>query len=250
MTEHERRILSDFYKDENCFKAAAARVDAGEPLAYVIGEWYFRNQTYKVTPDVLVPQPDTELLVDQLVKAAPVNGRFLDLCTGSGCIAISSLCERPDLQGDATDISHPAVQIAHRNADINGVATRLRIIEADARNPTLISDLQKHYGFTHIYDIIVSNPPYIRTSVIESLSPQVKAEPYIALDGGDDGMHFYRAFLKIYPPLLKKNGVLLLEIGYDQAEEIRNLAFLYGASKCAILKDYGGNDRAAKIYFE
>ena len=82
------------------------------------------------------------------------------------------------------------------------------------------------------------------------MSPQVKAEPYIALDGGDDGMQFYRAFLKIYPPLLKKNGVLLLEIGYDQAEEIRNLAFLYGASKCAILKDYGGNDRAAKIYFE
>ncbi len=249
MTEHEKRILKDFFKDENSFITAAARVESGEPLAYVIGEWYFRNQTYKVTPDVLVPRPDTELLVEQLAAGAPHNGRLLDLCTGSGCIAISSLCERPDLQGDAADISRPAVQIARQNADINGVSPRLRIIEADAENPIFISDLQNYYGCSQIYDIIVSNPPYIRTSVIESLSVQVKAEPHIALDGGEDGMRFYRSFLNMYPPLLKKSGFLLFEIGYDQADKINELAALYGASKCEIFKDYGGNNRAAKIHF-
>ena len=249
MTEQEKRILRDFFEDDNIFKTAAVRLKAGEPLAYIIGEWYFRNQTYKVTPDVLVPRPDTELLVEQLVLIAPDNGYILDLCTGSGCIAISTLCERPDLRGDAVDISRPAVQIAGKNAEINGVAPRLRIIEANAENPLLISDLQNYYNRNQIYDIIVSNPPYIRTSVIESLSLQVKSEPRIALDGGVDGMRYYRAFLKMYPPLLKKGGVLLFEIGYDQAKQIKALAASYGASGCEIFKDYGGNDRVAKIYF-
>lgn len=250
MTEREKSYLREHFPDEESYKAAALRVEEGEPLAYVIGEWYFWRQTYRVSPQVLIPRADTEHLVEQLINRLPQGGRFLDICTGSGCIAISALCDRIDVAADAIDISAGAVEIAEYNAGKYGVSDRCRIFCADAATEACVELLRRENGMDGgIYDIIVSNPPYIQSDVIETLSVQVKAEPRGALDGGADGMDFYRAFLSLYPPLLKENGVILFEIGYDQAELIKEAAAAAGASECTVLRDFGGNNRVAVIRF-
>lgn len=250
MTEREKSYLREHFTDDKSYKAAALRVEKGEPLAYVIGEWYFWRQTYRVTPDVLIPRADTEHLVEQIISRLPRGGRFLDLCTGSGCVAISALCDRNDARADAVDISSGAVKIAKYNAENHGVADRCKIFCADAKEGACAEFLRKENGTdSGVYDIIVSNPPYIQSDVIETLSVQVKAEPRGALDGGTDGMDFYRAFLSLYPPLLKQGGTILFEIGYDQAELIKEAAYAASASECTVLRDFGGNDRVAVIKF-
>lgn len=250
MTEREKSYLREHFTDEESYKAAALRVEEGEPLAYVIGEWYFWRQTYRVSPQVLIPRADTEHLVEQLIKLLPEGGKFLDICTGSGCIAISALCDRPDATADAVEISAGAVEIAEYNAEKYGISNRCRIFCSDATTEACLERLCRENGAdAEIYDIIVSNPPYIQSDIIDTLSVQVKAEPHGALDGGADGMDFYRAFLSLYPPLLKKSGVILFEIGYDQAELIKEAAISAGASECTILRDFGGNDRVAVIRF-
>lgn len=250
MTEREKSYLREHFTDKESYKAAALRVEEGEPLAYVIGEWYFWRQTYRVSPQVLIPRADTEHLVEQLIKLLPQGGKFLDICTGSGCIAISALCDRTDAAADAIDISAGAVQIAEYNAGKYDVSDRCRIFCDDATTEACIERLCRENGAgEEIYDIIVSNPPYIQSDVINTLSAQVRAEPHSALDGGIDGMDFYRSFLSLYPPLLKKGGVILFEIGYDQAELIKEASSAAGSSECTILRDFGGNDRVAVIRF-
>lgn len=250
MTDREERFLREHFRAEAEYRTAVSRLEAGEPLAYIIGEWYFWRQTYRVSPNVLIPRSDTELLVEKLTCILPENGRFLDLCTGSGCIAISSLCERPDASADAVELYGGAAEIARLNSADNGVSDRLRIVQANAMSNGCVERLRLVNGLTEkIYDIIVSNPPYIRTDVIDTLSEQVKREPRAALDGGKTGMDFYDIFLSVYPPLLKDGGAFLFEIGYDQADCIRAVASARGAKTCDIYKDYGGNDRVALIRF-
>lgn len=250
MTDREERFLREHFRAEAEYRTAVSRLEAGEPLAYIIGEWYFWRQTYRVSPNVLIPRSDTELLVEKLTCILPENGRFLDLCTGSGCIAISSLCERPDVSADAVELYGGAADVARCNAEDNGVSNRLCIFCADAMSPGCIEQLRSANGLSDkIYDVIVSNPPYIRTDVIDTLSEQVKREPRAALDGGKTGMDFYDIFLSVYPPLLKDGGAFLFEIGYDQADCIRAVASARGAKTCDIYKDYGGNDRVALIRF-
>ena len=237
MTPQEARLIRARFSAPADIAEAERRLDAHEPLAYILGEWYFWRQTYRITPDVLVPQPDSELLVEHLVKNLPSHGRFADLCTGSGCIAISALCERPDATAVALELSPPALEIARENALRCGVTDRLTLISGDVTQPgTLQGD----------FDQIVSNPPYIRSDVIPTLAPEVQAEPRLALDGGEDGLQFYRALLTLYPSHLRPGGSLLLEIGYDQAAEIRSLAENHRLS-CRIFRDYGGNDRVAQL---
>jgi release factor glutamine methyltransferase len=203
-----------------------------KPVAYETGICYFYNEVYDVTPDVLIPRPDTERVVDKLIELAPKNGRFLDLCTGSGCIAVSSLAARRDLTADAVDISAAAVEIAKRNAVKNGVADRVKFTAADIFN----------FEIHNQYDIIVSNPPYIASAEIENLDGSVKDyEPRIALDGGDDGMDFYKFIVINYKKNIKKGGYLIFEIGYDQAERIRAIG------EFDVFKDYGGNNRVAVL---
>ena len=189
--------------------------------------------TYTVTPDVLIPRSDTECLVEEAIRLLPPHSRFADLCTGSGCVAISILCHRPDLTADAFDVSPAALCVARENARRNGVAERVRFLERDI--------LQRFPE--ERYAAIVSNPPYIAKRVIPSLSPEVQREPHIALDGGEDGTVFYRAMLQNRLP----HTPLLWEIGYDQEAVIRRLAEEYGLS-LRILRDLGGNVRVAHLF--
>ena len=166
--------------------------------------------------------------VDALRELAPRGGTFLDLCTGSGCIAVSALVHRKDLTAVGVDISSDALKMAEENAALSGVSERISFRQAD---------VLAGGGCEGTFDVIVSNPPYIRTDVIPTLDT-VTHEPRLALDGGEDGLNFYRAILRHALPHLKDGGWLLLEIGYDQADDLR--ALLPG---CEVRRDYGGNDR-------
>lgn len=230
-------LLKQRYPDPSAYTSALARYDAGEPLAYLLGEEYFWRYRFVVTPDVLIPRPDTERLVELAINALPQNGRFADLCTGSGAIAISIAADRPDSLCDAVDISAAALAVAKENAALLQVCERVCFHQAD-----LLTD----DPLEGEYDLILSNPPYIPSADI-ALYPSLCYEPQIALDGGTDGMDFYRALLARFAHHLKENGAFLFEIGYDQGDAIRTLADSMGFS-CTVTKDYGGNDRVARVW--
>lgn len=234
MTEHEKRLIDEKFTSAAERNDAYRRLGAREPLAYILGEWYFYGETYRVTPDVLIPRSDTEILVETAIKRIPRGSVFADLCTGSGCIAVSVLCHRPDLTAIAVDISDSALRIAQENAVINGVDKRVKFISGDITSDSFAESLINSRKF----DALLSNPPYIMSGVIGKLESEVLAEPLIALDGGNDGLRFYRALKHLRNNILKSGGITLLEIGYDQAESILRL-FCGGE----ILKDYGGNNR-------
>lgn len=216
------------------FLDAVSRRSKGEPLAYILGETEFYKESYLVTPDVLIPRSDTELLVEHAIKNLPRNAFFADLCTGSGCIAISVLANRPDCRAVAIDLSDGALSVARRNAERNGVLSRIEFRKQDVLKPFLLPKC----------DAILSNPPYIVSEVVPTLSKEVSCEPKMALDGGVDGLTFYRTMLTYLPKQIKDNGFLLFEIGYDQREAISALADeaeLTAEVRC----DYGGNPRLA-----
>ena len=218
---------------------AVSKRCARQPLQYLIGAWDFYNQTYEVSPACLIPRSDTEILVEEAIKRLPPNAFFADLCTGSGCIAISTLAERPDTHAIAVELSEDALALANRNAERNGVADRFCGVCQDVLHFSGDPDNRPL--------AILSNPPYIRTSVIKELSPEVKQEPHMALDGGEDGLLFYRALLKIARTWLREDGFCLFEIGYDQGADLQALARENGFS-CMIRKDYGGCDRVAILH--
>ena len=212
---------------------------AGIPLQYICGEAWFFGYRFHVTPHCLIPQPDTEHLVSQALKHIHANTKLLDLCTGSGCIPISILNESDDVSAVAIDISKDALAIAQKNAEFHNVSNRLAFLCSDVLfdDPsTLISDA----------DIITSNPPYINSDVIPKLSPEVQHEPRIALDGGADGMIFYNHFISVLSKHMKDKAIMLLEIGYDQAQRIQRLCDTNGLC-CRLHKDFGGNLRVAEI---
>ena len=188
----------------------------------------------KVNENCLIPRPDTEHLVDYLIKNLPKNAVFADLCTGSGCIAISVLAHRKDVTAVAVDISEGAISIAKENSVINSVSDRITFICSD-----ILSDNPLNDG---IFDAIVSNPPYIKTDVIDTLEPEVRNEPRIALDGGKDGLDFYKRIFTEYRKNVSPGGFIITEIGYDQGRDILDL---FG---CEIHKDYGGKDRVAILH--
>lgn len=217
---------------------ALARRLSHEPLQYILGTWAFYRQTYRVSPDCLIPRADTEVLVEEAVRRLPQGAYFADFCTGSGCIAISTLAERLDTRALAVDLSAGALQIAQENAVRNGVSGRLSFLRAD-----LLTAAPADLGS---FDAILSNPPYIRTDVIDTLSAEVRQEPRMALDGGSDGLVFYRALLRLARECLRPGGFCLFEIGYDQGAQIRSLAAVSGFS-CAVRRDLGGQDRVAVL---
>ena len=223
---------------DRILQPALARRLRHEPLQYILGKWAFWRQTYRVGPDCLIPRADTEILVEEAVRRLPQGAFFADFCTGSGCIAISTLAERRDTRALAVDLSGGALRIAEENAVRNGVADRLTLQCAD-----LLAADPAELGQFHA---ILSNPPYIRSDVIDTLSPEVRQEPRMALDGGADGLVFYRSLLRLADACLLPGGFCLFEIGYDQGDAIRALASSAGFF-CAVRRDFGGQDRVAVL---
>lgn len=202
------------------------------PLQHITGKQEFMGLEFLVSGDVLVPRFDTENLVEEALIYANDGDKILDMCTGSGCIIISIMQYKNDIQGYASDISDAALEMAKRNA------------EKHDKNITFI----KSNMFDEIdekgFDVIVSNPPYIKTSVIDSLMDEVKEhDPYIALDGGDDGLMFYREIINKSREHLKNFGYLIVEIGHDQGEDVSRLFEENGFNDVCVKKDLSGNDR-------
>ena len=228
--------------DESKIKEVLDKRKQGIPLQYIFGEWYFMGEKFYVSPDCLIPRSDTELLAEQAVKLAKHGGRVADLCTGSGCIGISVALLRPDIQSvELYDISSGALCLANRNIELHGLEKRCNAFFGDVREPVLKGK----------YDLIVSNPPYILKKDMDSLSKEVKNEPYLALCGGDDGLDIIRPIVENSSGCLKEGGYLMIEFGYDQKESMDLLltdAILRGLySSYKILYDYGNNPRMCVI---
>jgi release factor glutamine methyltransferase len=203
------------------------------PMQYIVGETEFMGLKFKTNPNVLIPRQDTETLVEEALKVVKPGMRVLDLCTGSGCIIISILHNAPDVEGFATDISKQALLLARENAKLNEVQLMLEK-----------SDLFDQVRGT--FDLIVSNPPYIRTGEIAHLMPEVRDfEPPEALDGGEDGLNFYRKIIGECRNYLNPQGRVLFEIGFDQGEEVSSLLRGAGFRDVRITQDLARHDRVA-----
>lgn len=212
----------------------AEMVQNGTPLQYILGEWDFYGLTLTVNKDVLIPRSDTEVLVDKALELIKAGDRVLDLCTGSGCIS-AALLNNADCFVTAVELSDKAIKVAEQNLKrlTNG---NFEIKKADV--------LDNPDGtFTEKYDIIVSNPPYIKTKVIDTLDKNVRNEPVMALDGGEDGLRFYRAIAQGWKSLLKSGGSLLVEIGFDQADEVAQILKNNGFCDVKTIKDTCGLHR-------
>ena len=206
-----------------------------EPLAYILGKWDFMGLEFGVSSDVLIPEQDTENLVEEVMREVCDGDRILDLCTGSGCILLSLLNYSNGSTGVGTDLSEGAIAVAKENALKLGLSER-----CDWKAGDLFEAVDPGEKF----DIIVSNPPYIRSETIGELAPEVRIhEPRMALDGGDDGLYFYKRIIPEAADYLRTGGMLFLEIGYDQAEQVGALMKDAGYYEVRTIKDYCGNDR-------
>lgn len=213
-----------------------------EPLQYVLNEAYFYNEKYVLDRNVLIPRQDSEILVQEAIKLINTNNlkSMLDMCTGSGCIGISISKNSSISEVLMMDISEEAIDVARKNIVLN-----------DAKKcEVMISDLFSALDKTKKFDIIVSNPPYIKTSVIDLLDENVKKEPYISLNGGEDGLVFYRKILNDAKYHINNNGYIVFEIGYDQADDIKKIVTEYECYDIInIVKDYQKNDRVVICRF-
>lgn len=204
------------------------------PVQHILGVQEFMGLTFKVTPDVLCPRQDTEVLVEEALKYAKPGNRILDLCTGSGCILISLLKYAKDCTGIGADLSEKALKVAKENAENLNIECTL-----------IHSDLfEKIEGR---FDMIVSNPPYIATKEIETLMPEVRdMEPRMALDGKEDGLFFYREIVREAHGYLNPGGWLIFEIGYDQGQAVSEMMKSAGFAGIKVIKDLAGLDRVVK----
>jgi len=206
------------------------------PLQHIIGYTEFWKYRFFVNEYVLVPRQDTETLVEEALKKIDQNATVLDMCTGSGCILISLALETNFQEGIGVDISKEALAVASRNKE--SLKTKnVEFLESD-----LFEKLQGI--FNHRFDVIVSNPPYIKTSVIEELDEEVRVhDPIMALDGHENGLYFYEAITAQSVDFMKAGGWLIYEIGYDQAEDVKQIMIRCGFGNIEIVKDLTGHDR-------
>lgn len=223
------------FEEEKNAKEAIDKIISGIPIQYITNKQEFMTEEYYVDENVLIPQPDTEILVEEVLKICAnnnCNAKILDLCTGSGAIAISLKKRMMKSTMFASDVSIKALNIARKNANING--TEINFIESD-----LFDKIQEKD-----FDIIVSNPPYIKKEVLKTLSKQVQNEPTLALDGGESGLEFYEKIANEAYIYIKNNGFLCLEIGYDQAKEVEEILIKNKYYKdMRVIKDLSNNDR-------
>jgi release factor glutamine methyltransferase len=241
----------------------------GESVGRIIGEREFYGLAFGLNSATLEPRPETELLVDLAIKRLPQGGRLLDLGTGTGCVPVSVLVNRPDAIAVATDLAAEALDMGRRNAGRHGVEERLGFLQGDwfaplrllpldgegwegEREATMLALSTPHPTpprkgervRSGMFDLIVSNPPYIASSVIETLSPEVKDfDPLLALDGGPDGLAPYRVIAAEAGAFLKPGGQVMVEIGFDQGEAVATLFRQSGFQDIAVHKDLAGLDR-------
>lgn len=237
----KKKILSR----ENCLQISRAlkRRVTGEPIEYILGKTEFMGLEFAVSREVLIPRADTEVLVETVlnyVTNSPSyqfsNPRILELGTGSGCIAVSLAKFLSEIVIVATDISQAALDIAEDNARKNKVSEKIKFLYADLfGSPQLSGEL---------YDLIISNPPYIKRNILPALAAEVGYEPRLALDGGEDGLDFYRRIFQEAPRHLMPEGLIMLEIGFDQKEELEKiLKFLQIFEVKEVIKDYNNINR-------
>ena len=228
-------IGTDAECDSPALADAIARRKKREPLQYILGYADFYRERYKVTPDVLIPRQDTETLVDYAVGSLRDGAVFLDLCTGSGCIGISTLKNTKKTRATLVDLSLSALDIAKENAEANGVFDRAEFINCDVLERKIPGK----------FDAILSNPPYVTEKSYGELAPEIYFEPRIAfVGGGEDGASFYERITELYHTSITEGGFIAFEIGYDQRIPIENIAKRYGMT-CEVRRDLGGNDRIA-----
>lgn len=242
---HPEAILSlDQYE---ALQEALSRLEQGQPLPYVLGHWEFYGLDFIVSPAVLIPRPETELLVEQALdwlRSHPHRRRLADVGTGCGCIAISLAVHVPDLQVIASDISAEALQVAEANVRKHGVADRVHLIQADLLPPAHSSPLP------YPLDLIVGNLPYIPTSRLPSLKVS-HWEPLLALDGGPDGTAHIRRLVQLLPDKLAPDGLLLLEIDADQGKMIPDIfQATFPQATVQVLPDLAGMERIVRVEFD
>ena len=236
---HPDKEMSD--EEEKLYEEYIARRIKREPVAYILGNMGFMGLSFDVSEAVLIPEQDTEILVEEALRFCEDKMRILDLCTGSGCIALSILNYTNETSALCTDISEDALLVAKKNAGNLGLSERADFIKTDLFPGKEVGK----------FDILVSNPPYIRTDVIDSLAPEVKDyEPRIALDGAEDGLIFYKRIIEGAGEYLYSGAYIFLEIGYDQADDVKALLEKEGKyHDIEVFKDFGGNDRVVRACY-
>ena len=215
----EAKIISEYAQDNiEITTDILNRRKKKEPLQYILGSWEFYGDEYKLNADCLIPRPETEFLVEYIINNAPQNANIIDLCCGSGCIAISALKRRRDIKAVAVDISCGAVETAKENAEINGVSDRICFFALD-----IIKDSKTIVKINGDIDLIVSNPPYLTQSETEQIkidNAELSYEPERAFYGGKDGLDFYRFIVGNYSRTYKPNTITVFEAGKNQYKSI------------------------------
>ena len=242
LTHHETRLTQSQLAS---VKKTLSRFEAGEPLPYVLGHWEFFGLDLELTPDVLIPRPETELLVERAIKwlnDAPDRRTVADIGTGSGCISIAIAKNVPDVKIIATDISLPALEIAYRNVRKHSVENHIAFVQCDllpSHPYSLPTDMH--------FDLICANLPYIPTKTLHGLDIY-KREPTLALNGGADGLDIVRQLLKVAPEWMAPNGMILLEIEASQGMSAVSLAYdAFDRAEIHLHQDLAGHDRLVEI---
>ncbi len=239
LADGNERLVTD--EEFRRYETMLERRSGHEPVAYILGAQDFMGLPFFVTRDVLIPNQDTENLVEEAMKEVHAGMRILDLCTGSGCILLSLLHYSADTTGVGTDLSAAALRVAAENGGRLGLSDRAVWKQGDLYEA--LADAESSSKF----DLIVSNPPYIPTAVIGTLMPEVaEMEPRMALDGGEDGLGFYRRILAGARDVLKIGGVLMMETGFDEAADVAVMMRQSGFLDLQIIRDYGGQDRIVR----
>ena len=234
--------MENYASDKVCdeLNQCIARIMAGEPLAYVLGQWDFYGMTLQVEPTVLIPRDDTCAVTELAIKQAlflAQSPRILDLCTGSGCIGLAVAHRVKDARITLADISKDALAIAKKNIAQQKLSGRVSAVVSDA--------LQEPAAFLGKFDMIISNPPYITTQEMKELPDSVKNyEPHLALHGGDDGLEFYRNIAANYKNALKPGGYLCFEFGMGQGDDVCRILEMNGYTVLERSRDYNARERA------
>lgn len=239
LADGNERLVTD--EEFRRYETMLERRSGHEPVAYILGAQDFMGLPFFVTRDVLIPNQDTENLVEEAMKEVHGGMRILDLCTGSGCILLSLLHYSADTTGVGTDLSAAALCVAAENGGRLGLSDRVVWKQGDLYEALAGAESPSKF------DLIVSNPPYIPTAVIGTLMPEVaEMEPRMALDGGEDGLSFYRRILAGARDVLKIGGVLMMETGFDEAADVASMMRQSGFLDLQIIRDYGGQDRIVR----